>query len=527
MKPEVRPFVQNLSALWDGPAVQAGASKVAAAATLAQADPALAGAPPAKACSCPPRQAVVPAAPDAGSGAGSGGPGASPWRLGTVAKGAAAALGAAYACDKAADGFFLSTTSLHDGKRGFTSNARLAQAQEDAQVYRQRFLASTPADRMHECRPPDFVRRVGHHEFATMVDFRAATKVHLAERANTPAARGSLSTSVDCFTGRRIRPDMVARYKPSHVPAEFDLTKSARFEEKNKYALSGVHNEETGASGYVSRSVTHPFVNQGTRHYQNESQARGLSPAQCLRSLEAALEDSAALHPQAQLAAGQLILNLRQVYAADEHWGHAENVVMADLKALGLLSQMETDKLDATLLFEDPSKSLLKRNTSLAGPLLQKIDTGIQSIRLRNDPEALADMRSMASQKNIENLPIAHFKLNEEGDGFEDCSGLGDSFTCANATACINHARMMSGEPRLSPDDVGVIVACLNAVYDDASSVRHTLREIARGCFVGAGYTTEDADHFYADLCTRASQEFYGGKALPPTVGVSIDTPDR
>ena len=120
----------------------------------------------------------------------------------------------------------------------------------------------------------------------------------------------------------------------------------------------------------------------------------------------------------------------------------------------------------------------------------------------------------MGGQKNMENLPIAHFKLNEQGNGVEDCSGLGDSFTCANAAACINHSRIMSGENRLSKYDVSVLVACLNAVYDDASSERHTLHEIARGCFVGAGYTTKDADQFYEAVCRNSSQEFYGGKSL-------------
>jgi hypothetical protein len=148
------------------------------------------------------------------------------------------------------------------------------------------------------------------------------------------------------------------------------------------------------------------------------------------------------------------------------------------------------------------------------GPLLQKLDNRIQEFLLRNDPEALEDIRLMGQQKNMENLPITHFKLNEQGNGFEDCSGLGDSFTSANAIACINHARLMSGEERLSKEDVTVIVACLNAVYDDPSGIRHTLHEIARGCFAGAGYTTEDADQFYEAVCKKAAEEFYGGKDL-------------
>lgn len=76
----------------------------------------------------------------------------------------------------------------------------------------------------------------------------------------------------------------------------------------------------------------------------------------------------------------------------------------------------------------------------------------------------------------------------------------------------------MSGRERLSRDEVIVLIACLNAVYDNAGGIRHTLQEIARGCFVGAGYTVAEADDFYRRLCKNAAEMFYGGRNLKPLV---------
>ncbi|MGF6547266.1 hypothetical protein [Paraburkholderia youngii] len=187
---------------------------------------------------------------------------------------------------------------------------------------------------------------------------------------------------------------------------------------------------------------------------------------------------------------------------------------MKTLAEHGFLLLDETAKIDQSLMFEDTSKSIFKRNTGVMGPQLHRLETRIAKFRYRDDPEALEDLKPMIASKNMENLPIAHFKLNERGNGFEDCSGFGDSFTCANAVACINHARLMSGEERLSKDDVVVLIGCLNAVYDDASGFRHTLHEIARGCFAGAGYTIEEADRFYEEVCKKAAEEHYGGKNI-------------
>ena len=431
-----------------------------------------------------------------------------------VMKYALGAAGGAYLYDKTANNFFLSTTSLHDGKGGFTSNDRLNKAYETAKIHFQRYHSSSAEEQNLNNRPPNPIRTCGNNQFVTMLDYRAATKVHVTHLVNTEKGRQSLVKSLTCLKGQLVKADQIAKYDPPHVPKDLDLTNSNLYDEKNKYALTGVANEETGARGYTSRSITRPFVLKGYQDFKATLETKGLTLRQCVESLDALLKKDDKLSEDAQFAAGQAILNFRQVYAANQHWGHAENVVMKTLEQHGLLLPEETHKLDESLMFEDPSKSVFKRNTSVMGPLLHKLETRFHEFRLRNDPAALDDLKPMANSKNMENLAIAHFKLNEQGNGFEDCSGLGDSFTCANAVACINHARLMSGEERLSKDDVAVLIGCLNAVYDDASGSRHTLQEIARGCFAGAGYTVADADRFYGDVCKKAAEEFYGGKNL-------------
>ncbi|SIT48035.1 conserved hypothetical protein [Paraburkholderia ribeironis] len=422
--------------------------------------------------------------------------------------------GAVYLYDKTANNFFLSTTSLHDGKGGFTSNNRLNAANETAKDYFQRYHSSKPEEQGLNNRSINPIRTCGDNQFVTMTDYRAATKVHVMHLVNTEKGRQSLVKSLACFKGHPVKADHVAKYNPPHLPKNFDLTKSGLYDKKNKYALTGVANEETGARGYTSRSITRPFLLKGYKDFENVSESKGLTPRQCMESFEALLETNDKLTEDAQFAAGRAILNFRQIYALDEHWGHAENVVMKTLAQHGFLSPDETYKIDESLMFEDPSKSIFKRNTGVMGPRLHKLEVCIKKFRLRDDPEALEDLKPMVASKNMENLAIAHFKLNEQGNGFEDCSGFGDSFTSANAVACINHARLMSGEDRLSKEDVVVLIGCINAVYDDASGSRHTLHEIARGCFAGAGYTVEDADRFYEEVCKKAAEEFYGGKNI-------------
>ncbi|HEX7635655.1 MAG TPA: XopAG/AvrGf1 family type III secretion system effector [Noviherbaspirillum sp.] len=466
------------------------------------------------AASAAPRAAQIPKTRERSSKGQTGGSPKSSFQL---MKYAMYLAGAGYLYDKTANDFFLSTTSLHDGKGGFTSNERLNKATEAAKEYFQRYHSSSPEEQKLNNRsinPINLIRTCGNNQFVTMTDYRAATKVHVMHMINTEQAHQSLVKSLTCLKGHLVKAEHIAKYAPPHVPKDPDLTKSSLYDKKNKYALTGTPNEETGARGYTSRSITRPFVLQGYKHFKEASEARGLTPRQCVESLEALLQKDGKLSEEAQFAAGQALLNFRQVYAQDEHWGHAEKVIMKTLADHGVLSPDETYKIDESLMFEDPSKNILKRNTSVMGPLLHKLEARFQEFRLSNDPAALEDLRPMSAAKNMENLAIAHFKLNEQGNGFEDSSGLGDSFTSANVVACINHARLMSGEERLSKEDVMVLVGCLNAVYDDASGSRHTLQEVARGCFVGAGFTIEDGDRFYKQVCKSASEEFYGGKNM-------------
>ncbi|WP_160169077.1 XopAG/AvrGf1 family type III secretion system effector [Bradyrhizobium sp. Ai1a-2] len=431
-----------------------------------------------------------------------------------VAKYGLCLVGAGYAYNEVANDFFLSTTSLHDGKQGFTSNERLRTAQAKAREYYTEYHAADAEAQRLNGRPVNPIRTCGNNQFVTMIDYRTATRVHVARLVDSTQARQSLVLNLACMKGHLVNDECVAKYRPPQVPKDPDLTKSPLYDQKKKYSLTGVLNEETGAYGYTSRSITHPFINKGAQHLRNALQSeKGLTYKRCSETLEALLANDRKLGEEAQFAAGQAILNFRQVYSADIHWGHPENVVMRTLAEHGFLSRAQTERLDATLMFEDPNKNPLKRNKSLVGERLHKLDIHLQEMRSGHNPAVVEDLNH-PEIADMKYLPIAHFKLNEQGNGFEDCSGLGDSFTCANAVACINHARLMSGQPRLSKEEVIVIAACLNAVYDDTSSIRHTLHEIARGCFVGAGYTIEDADEFYAGVCRKAAEEYYGGKNI-------------
>ncbi|MES5486693.1 XopAG/AvrGf1 family type III secretion system effector [Bradyrhizobium sp. INPA03-11B] len=422
--------------------------------------------------------------------------------------------GAGYAYDEVANDFFLSTTSLHDGKKGFTGNERLRLAQAEAREYSTRYHAASPEEQRLNERPLNPIRTCGNNLFVKMIDYRAATYVHVARLVDSKQAHESLALNLACMKGHLVKDECVAKYGPPKVPKDPDLTRSPLYDRKNKYALTGVLNEETGAYGYTSRSVTRPFVNKGVQHFRNALQSeKGLTFKQCTEKFEALICKDCGLGEDAQFAAGQAILNFRQVYADNAHWGHAEKVVMQMLSKQGLLSVAETDRIDASLMFEDPNKNLFKRNRSWIGPRLHQLDIWLTEMRSGRD-SVLGKNLNHREIKDTKNLPVAHFKLNERGNGFEDCSGMGDSFTCVNAVACINHARLMSGQPRLSREDVIVIIACLNAVYDDTTSIRHTLHEVARGCFAGAGYTIEDADEFYEEVCRKAAQEYYGGRNL-------------
>lgn len=454
------------------------------------------------------------AASTAESSKGQSGNGQSPGFRGM--KYAAYLAGLAYVYDKAANKFFLSTTSLHDGKGGFTSDERLNKAKKEAQGYYQRYHGGNQDGQKSTGRLLDSLRFCGDNRFASMVDYRAATNVHLANLLDTKEAHESMHTNIRCLKGELANKEVVEKLKPEKVPLDFDLTKTAAYEKKNKYSLTGVPNDETGSTGYTSRSVTTPFVEKGLKHFLEATQSeRALTPRQCVESLEGLLRKGDKFNAEAQFAAGQALLIFRQVYAGPDSWGDAEGVVLADHFARGRVTQAETDRIEFSRPFfkDDLDKGIFKRNTSVAGPLLNSAYIYMQEKIFKRDPETIADLKHKA-MADLQNLPISHVKVNENGTGFEDCSGLGDSFTALNATSCVNHARIMSGEKPLSKDDVAVLIGSLNAVYDNASGIRHTLREIARGCFVGAGFTIEDGDEFYKQVCKNAAEEFYGGKHM-------------
>ncbi|MGV7187115.1 XopAG/AvrGf1 family type III secretion system effector [Xanthomonas axonopodis] len=443
-----------------------------------------------------------------------------PRRLASLAKTAmkyvAGTAGAAYVYDNTANRFFLSTTSLHDGKQGFTSDARLQEAEKKAEANYAEYHAHECPGKIEVKRTSLWPKLVGENAFVTMLDFRSATKVHTKELINTKEARDSIALNISCILGERIKPALLTKHGVVQAPADFDITKQDDFEIKNKYSLSGVPNNDTGSYGYASRSISNPFIEKGEKHHaQAIASDQALTPKACVGALQPLLENSQSLIPEAQFRAGQALLILRPLYCGPKTWGDAHKVLMPFLERKGLASPRENQRLGETRPFtsSDMEKGVARRNTSVAGPLLHELNMLIQKSIYKKDEEWMSDLRSK-NLREMSYIPISHFKMNDDCTGFEDSSGLADSFTGYNVAAYINHARLLSGEDRLSKRDVVVLVGCLNAVYDNASSERHTLREIAHGCFVGAGYTVEDAEAFYKNVCKNSAREFYGGEAL-------------
>ncbi|WP_217710383.1 XopAG/AvrGf1 family type III secretion system effector [Paraburkholderia youngii] len=449
--------------------------------------------------------------------------------LAKTAKYLAGAAGAAYAYDNIANRFFLSTTSLHDGKQGFTSDARLQEAEEKAEANYNEYHAHGCPENVVVARALSWPKLVGENLFVTMVDFRAATKVHMKQLINTKEARDSISLNISCILGDRIKPELLAKHGVVQAPVNFDMTMEDDFYAKNKYSLSGVPNQETGSYGYASRSISNPFIEKGEKHHaQAIVSDRALTPEACMVALQPLLENGESLSPAAQFRAGQALLILRPLYCSPKTWGDAHKVLMPFLEGKGLASSRENQRLGETRPFNqsDMDKGIARRNTSVAGPLLHELNMVIQESICKKDEESMRDLRSK-KMREMKYIPVSHFKMNDDCSGFEDSSGLADSFTGYNVSAYINHARLLSGEDRLSKQDVVAIVGCLNAVYDNASSERHTLRETAHGCFVGAGYTVEDAEAFYKNVCKDAALEFYGGEALRAANKTRADGGDR
>ncbi|MGF6265290.1 hypothetical protein OKW49_006283 [Paraburkholderia youngii] len=422
------------------------------------------------------------------------------------------AAGAAYAYDRTANDCFLSTTSLHDGKGGFSSDARLIKAEERAEKYYQAYCEIPNSGKVNAVETACRLKLFGNNQFSSMVDYRAATKVHLKNLLNTEQAHDSIMKSITCLKGGHMRLEDVARHGQKMVPRNLDITQSPQYTKKNKYSLMAVRNDETGSTGYISRTITRPFIERGINNFTQEIQSnRALSPKQAVDALDSYLSKDRRFGGYAQLAAGQAFLIFSRTY--EDNWGTSHKILMPFLGRNGWLDLAENNRIGTTRPFspEDMKKGLLRRNTSVMGPFFHDIYVRSYSAA---EQKGLMSPRDFSHRevREMRYVPIAHFKMNDSQDGIEDSSGFGDSFTSYNVAVCINHARMMSNEARLSKADVVALIGCLNAVYDNASSVRHSLQETARGCFAGAGYTIDDADDFYKAACKNAAIEFYGGK---------------
>ncbi|MGY4412091.1 hypothetical protein ACVWW4_003827 [Bradyrhizobium sp. LB7.1] len=118
---------------------------------------------------------------------------------------------ACYAYDEIANDFFLSTTSLHDGKMGFTSNERLRTAQANAREYYTRYHAADAEGQRLNGRSHNPIRTCGNNQFVTMIDYRAATRVHVARLVDSTQARQSLVLSLACMKGHLINDECVAQ----------------------------------------------------------------------------------------------------------------------------------------------------------------------------------------------------------------------------------------------------------------------------------------------------------------------------
>ncbi|TIX85946.1 MULTISPECIES: hypothetical protein [unclassified Mesorhizobium] len=73
---------------------------------------------------------------------------------------------------------------------------------------------------------------------------------------------------------------------------------------------------------------------------------------------------------------------------------------MKTLAEHGFLSLAETEKLDASLMFEDPHKNKLKRNTSLVRPWLHKLDTRRQERLSGYHPAVIEDLNSQGNRRH-------------------------------------------------------------------------------------------------------------------------------
>lgn len=443
----------------------------------------------------------------------------------------AGTLACSYVYDKTVNRNPFSTTSLHDGAQGFTDNRRLRLAQKEAMTYvkayheHQTTSNNQPQNKglrgqITQLRQTLTPKLVGGNRFESMTDFRAAIHAYLAYTTNTPEARALIEHSIECILGKHHQENAINNFAPSQHPEEPDLTKTEAYTKHNKYSLSGTPNLETGATGYMSLSITHPLQNKGYSHFIQAQKTRteSLTPKQSVDNLYTQLQNDPCLSAKSQFAAGQALMILRPAYEDPKHWGSTYKVIMKDLEARGYMSTQESPDLDNTRPFrpKDLEKGVFRRNTPVLSPLFYEANLFIQRHILKQ-PESVNTDLAHNEAKIFKHVPFVQFKLNDRHTSLEDCSGLGDSYTGYNCIMYINHARVLSGKKTLNQEEIGIVTACLNAVYDDTGSVRHTFQELARANFSAGGYKIEDGDEFYEHICNNAAEAFYTGKQIVNT----------
>lgn len=179
------------------------------------------------------------------------------------------------------------------------------------------------------------------------------------------------------------------------------------------------------------------------------------------------------------------------------------------------MSTQESPDLDNTRPFrtKDLEKGIFRRNTPVLSALLYEADLFVQQHILRKPEDVITDLTHEAATI-FKNLPFTQLKVNDTFTSLEDCSGLGDSYTGYNCILYINHARILSGKKTLNKEEIGIVTACLNSVYEDTGSIRHTFQELARANFSAGGYKIEDGNEFYETIYNKTAEAFYTGKKM-------------
>jgi hypothetical protein len=449
-------------------------------------------------------------------------------RAGLFIKYLAGTIASAYLYDKTLNNNPFTITSLHDGAQGFTSNRRLKLAQREAMTYIKAYHEhqTTPNNQpdnkglhgqIEQLRQSLTPKLFGENRFESMLDFRSAIHAYLSYTTNTPEARALIENSIECILGKHFQEEAIHQFAPSQRPEQPDLTKTEAYTKHNKYSLSGTPNLETGATGYTSQTITHPFKNRGYSDFSNalKNREESLTPKQSVDTLYNQLQHDPCFSAKSQFAAGQALMIVRKAYEEKKHWGSFHKIIMKELEDRGYMSTQESPELESTRPFrpQDLEKGMLRRNSPVLSPLFYEADLFIQRHILKK-PESVHNDLAQQDAKIFKELPFVQLKMNDALTSIEDCSGLGDSYTGYNCIMNINHARILSGKRTLNQEEIGIVTACLNAVYEDTGSIRHTFQELARANFSAGGYKIEDGDAFYDQMCSKAAEAFYAGKKI-------------